>query len=346
MKFDLHPEYQYVLDSIPRGLGDKPIEHSCNVVERSVTVDKYGNCFLCICDGWLPIPVGQAKDFDTFEDIFKTPVAQHLLDDIKQRKYTYCAVDTCGVRKGPRILPYSLYINLDESCNLQCPSCRKSKILVTDGPQYQEKLEHLDKILKWLYNTKKELQVTLTGNGDPLASYIFRPLLKNWPDNKHSIELHTNGLLIKKQLKDQPILNKIVHFSISVDAGSKQVYENVRRPGRWETLLDNLDFVQSTGIRTSLNFVLQNANYFDLENYCNLVTNYGFTGTVTALVDWGTWIDTDDPWSQTHGGSYFQQNCLDPAHNNWHVVQKLVMDCIKKYPAVDFSPAVTSGLNI
>jgi len=346
MDFNLDPEYQRVLDTIPRGVGSQPINYGCNVVKRSVTVDKYGNCFLCKCDGWLPIPVGQAKDFDSFEEIFETPIAQYLHDDIEKRNYTYCAVDTCGIRSGPQKCPYSLYINLDESCNLHCPSCRKEQILVTDGPVYKEKLQHLDKILKWLYNTDKELQVTLTGNGDPLASHIFRPLLKNWPDNNHTIELHTNGLLVKKQLQDQPVLNKIAHFSISVDAGSKEVYENVRLPGKWKNLIENLDFIKTTRIKTSLNFVLQNANYFDLENYCRLVEQYGFGGVVTKLVDWDTWGQTNDQWSLKHGGNFFQQNCLDPTHNNWHITRQLVSDCMKNYKGIRFEPAVISSLEL
>ena len=51
-------------------------------------------------------------------------------------------------------------------------------------------------------------------------------------------------LLMKKLLNDSPMKGSITNYSISVDAGSSKVYEKVRRPGKWEILLDNLEWLK------------------------------------------------------------------------------------------------------
>jgi wyosine [tRNA(Phe)-imidazoG37] synthetase (radical SAM superfamily) len=79
--------------------------------------------------------------------------------------------------------------------------------------------------------------------------------------------------LIKKQLADTGIFNNITEFSISVDAGSQEVYENVRRGGSWPILLENLDYIKSIGKNrlTTLNFAVQKNNFNDLQNFIDMM---------------------------------------------------------------------------
>jgi MoaA/NifB/PqqE/SkfB family radical SAM enzyme len=127
----------------------------------------------------------------------------------------------------------------------------------------------------------------------------MRPLIKEFqPGPNQSIRLFTNGLLLEKQLDQSPILNNVRQCFISIDAGSEAVYERVRLGGRFSQLIANLDWLKQTvavtGAEVLLKFVLQQDNYHDMQNFCKLCVDYGFSGVIHRLEDWGTWSNFDD----------------------------------------------------
>jgi hypothetical protein len=91
-----------------------------------------------------------------------------------------------------------------------------------------------------------------------------------------------------------------------MDAGSAAVYHDVRRPGRWNVLMRNLEWLKLVQQRTQaevlLKFVFQQANYQDVENFCKLCIDFGFSGVVNRLEDWGTWTN------------FVAQDVVNPAH--------------------------------
>jgi MoaA/NifB/PqqE/SkfB family radical SAM enzyme len=134
----------------------------------------------------------------------------------------------------------------------------------------------------------------MSGNGDPLASAIMRPLIHEFqPRSTQTFRLFTNGLLLKKQLEKSRIVPNITQYFISIDAGSADVYHHVRQPGRWSVLIDNLNYLQAVAkthrAEVLLKFVLQRDNWHDMENFVNLCVSYGFHGVINRLEDWGTW---------------------------------------------------------
>lgn len=306
MKFVIPIANQLSYHSIPRNkeLG-LTINNSCDLVHRVLVVDREGECFICACEAWLPISVGNIVDFDCLEDVWKSPAARELQADIRSGKYTHCAVDRCGVlerniqaveftgRKKEKDC-YYVSINIDDSCNLRCPSCRTNLVMNTDGPDYDRRLHMVTHLVKLLENFDQPTHIVMSGNGDPLASAIMRPLLHSYkPRHNHTIRLFTNGLLMEKQLSDNDIVDSITQYFISIDAGSKQVYEQVRLGGSHSVLLKNFDFlrtlVDKTGAHVLLKFVLQKDNYLDQEQFIKLAQHYNFSAVINRLDDWGTW---------------------------------------------------------
>ncbi len=287
---------QHAYNSIPRNaqLG-YTIDYRCNAPSRQLVVDWKGDCFVCGCEAWLPISPGKITDFDQLKDVWAHPTAQALQQDIVDGKFTHCAVDRCGVRTRNLFdTRYVVSINIDESCNLACPSCRSDAIMIAQGPDYERKLAQVQHLRRLLEQFEEPCHIVMSGNGDPLASSIMRPLIRDFqPADQQTIRLFTNGLLLEKQLSDSPILDYITEYFISMDAGSADVYHNVRRPGRWDVLMRNLQWLQTVRQRTRsdvlLKFVLQQANYHDVENFCKLCIELGFHGVVNRLEDWGTW---------------------------------------------------------
>ena len=307
MKFVIPIANQLSYNSMPRNkeLG-LTITNSCNLVHRVLVVDREGECFICACESWLPISVGNITKFDRLEDVWTSPAAIALQTDVDSKKFTHCAVDRCGItnrdiqvieftgRQDSNKDCYYVSINIDDSCNLRCPSCRPNAIMNTEGQDYDRRLNMVTHLIKLLENFNQPTHIVMSGNGDPLASAIMRPLLHNYkPKDNHTIRLFTNGLLLAKQLTDNSIVNNITQYFISTDAGSKDVYENVRLGGSHNVLLKNFDFlrdlVKKTKAHVLLKFVLQKDNYLDQEQFIKLAQDYDFKAVINRLEDWGTW---------------------------------------------------------
>lgn len=293
------PEYvDSLYRSIPRNKDlDYKISNSCNVTSRTLVIDWQGNCFVCPCEAWLPICVGNITDFATLDAVWQSSGARMLQQDINDKKFSHCAVDRCGVlHNNVYFEEYYVSINIDESCNLKCPSCRTDLKMLKSGPDYEDKLHKVNHIINLLENFDKPIQVVMTGNGDPLASNIMRPLIHNYnPAKKQRIRLFTNGLLLEKHMTKSSIANHVDQYFISIDAGSKEVYEKVRLGGKFNTLIANFeflrDFVKDRPAEVLLKFVLQKDNYLDMQNFIDLASNYGFNCVINRLEDWGTWTD-------------------------------------------------------
>jgi len=348
--FTLPESYSYKLQSLNRGINSAPITNSCNAPYRMLVIDYNSNCFICNCDGWLPIPVGTVQDFDSLEEVWNSNISKLLQNDIDNKKFTWCAVDHCGIKeKNIYHNIYRLYINIDESCNLACPSCRRELINHTDGPIIEKKLKDVEKIMSWLEKFEQPIEIVLSGNGDPLASTIIRPLIKSYkPKKNQSFRLFTNGLLLKKQLNDSMLLPNILLYSISIDAGSKIVYEKVRKGGRWEVLIENFEYLKNTlkAKNVLLNYAVQNNNFLDLYNFVELCNFYNFKGLIHQLDDWGTWnyddVKNPDTWT-LENGTYLSNNVLNKNHKNFNHCREVIQSIIEKnYSFINFSPKLKS----
>ena len=314
--------------SIPRNKDLKlVIPNRCNAPSRQLVIDWKGDCFVCSCEAWLPVSVGQISDFGSLASVWNSNTALALQADIESGAYTHCAVDRCGVLYNNIIQdPYLISINVDESCNLRCPSCRRDNIMLSFGPEYERKLTEVNHIVDLLEQFEEPAHIVMSGNGDPLASAIMRPLIHRFkPRNNQTIRLFTNGLLMKKQLTDSTIADHITQYFISIDAGSKQVYERVRLGGKWEQLIDNLKFLQPMAANNKaevlLKFVLQKDNYNDMKNFAELCIKMGFQGVINRLEDWGTWdaFQTEDViGNHTHPLHVAAVTQLKSVYNQYH----------------------------
>jgi molybdenum cofactor biosynthesis enzyme MoaA len=334
MKIELDRALTHTLNSLPRGrLHTGNITNLCNITSRHVTVDADANILLCNCDGWLPIPVGKVDDFDSLDAIWSSDGAKFLQQNISDKKFTWCAVEHCGIlHTNVMQANYTLAINLDESCNLSCPSCRRNMKMLDFGPEYDKKSNQMQQIIGWLAKFERPIKITLTGNGDPLASKITRSLIQTYqPRPNQSFNLKTNGLLIKKLIESSPLKESIVSYHISVDAGSQAVYETVRRPGRWAVLLENLEWlkVNKGNALVKLDFIVQKNNLDDLFLFADLCKKFGFIANYSTLFDWGTWnsqpVSNPDAYTIANG-TYLDHDVTNISHADHQKFVKILND--------------------
>jgi molybdenum cofactor biosynthesis enzyme MoaA len=350
---DPNNSYKFTLDTWPRGRQERqPITNSCNRPFKTVEIDMFTNCNLCICTGWLPRPVGKITDFSRLEDIWDNPRAHEIQADVTDKKFTWCAVEHCGIKHHNNYeSTYQIVFAIDDSCNLQCPSCRREKRMYTEGPLYEEKLRAVQHTVDLLNKFDKRAHILFNCSGDPLASYISRPFLQSYVGNeKQTFTLFTNGMLIKKLLPTTGIFPRITKYWISIDAGSPEVYEQVRVGGDWDTLMGSLDFLKEQGLSrlVTLQFVVQKNNFRDIPNFVQLLDKYNFKGQLSNLDNWGTWnydtVKFPDEWT-IKNGTYREHNVLDSRHQSY-IECKTVVESVFHNKKLQFHPRLVQLLNL
>ena len=186
----------------------------------------------------------------------------------------------------------------DRSCNLKCPSCRKDFIVAST----EEQIVINNKIKEIEDNFGKEVQtLRLSGSADPFASASFRKYLQKFNTDKYpklkEIFIHTNANLWTPTMWNsmRNIHPYVKHCEISIDAATKDTYENKTRiGGSWEVLHDNLEFIQNIkDLDTiTLSFVVQYNNYTEMLNFYNhfssVVKNKKIIFQFLKINDWGS----------------------------------------------------------
>jgi len=299
------------------GLVNKYCYHPFN----TITVDGFGDVYMCVCQAWLPISVGKIWDFNSFEEIVSSSKARTIQASILDGSYRYCDNNTCSIIQEGELSneiahrPDTVnWINfaIDSSCNLTCPGCRKDFIFINEGEEYTRRIRIVDHMVKLIEQHKHSLKFTLSGDGDPFASLIYRDLLSKLQINQHNVEVEiiTNGILVKAHWhKMSGVHNNIVRCKVSFDAGTEEVYNVTRRGGDWNKLLDSVKYLQqwrsdnnSAMVLTS-NFVVQRANYKDMTQYVDLCDALGFDEiNFQKVVNWGTFMDFEQEavWQESH----------------------------------------------
>ena len=230
--------------------------------------------------------------------------------------------------------PVSILFGTDESCNLQCPSCRTSKIQFIEGPEYEKRKFLTDKLVKELLEIDPsiKLEFWITGSGDPFGSKIYREMLQNINGKAYpnlSINLQTNGNMFTPKMykKISNIHDNLRNCQISFDAGTKDTYENKTRiGGNWNLLLKNCDFLNTVAndnknFRLSFDFVIQTKNYKEMIPFIEL-TKSRYSNVIgidfSLISNWSTWPIKE-----------FEQQCVwKPEHPEYNELLKVLRDPI------------------
>jgi|TARA_R110000744_G_scaffold152622_2_gene266769 organic radical activating enzyme len=274
--------------------------------------------YMC-CPQWLPDNLGNPNHI---QKNWTSDKANKIRESIVDGSYSYCNENRCpklnGLKEGKshgfisrqefknNLDKYvdspirSVKFNFDQSCNLQCPSCRTEKINY-EGVQRTRTEELIHNIEEQMGEGLERIETS--GSGDPFFSRTFRKWLMEfdlsmYPNLKH-IHLHTNGTLWNKSNWER--MKKVHPFvkscEISVDAAYKDTYENKTRiGGKWQDIIDNLKYISTLPLLNDvvLSFVVQHDNYNEMYDFYELGksifegTNKNWRIFYNRVVNWGT----------------------------------------------------------
>lgn len=244
--------------------------------------------------------------------------------------FPYASWQECEVSQ----LPKWIALSCDESCNLQCPSCRSCKKALNKEESRKVFQMLMEKIRPNLSNCER---LDLLGSGDVFASAACSDFLKTLTAAEFprlNLRIITNAQLFTRarwaefeNLHEIPLI-----FDISVDAAEKETYETLRLGGKWETLRENMKLTtelrEAGNIkRLTLNFVVQQENFRQMPAFVTLgkqwkadVINFQF------MTNWGT--NTQE--------EYQAKNVFDPANPNYEEAMTSLRELVE----------TTSGIKI
>lgn len=325
---------------------------------NSVTIDTRGECFVCVCQAWLPISVGNILDFNSLTEIVQSPKAREIQSSIVDGTYKYCDQHTCHLiarneletrlDHRPDTVNWIVFA-IDDSCNLTCPSCRTEMIFVNKGEEFEHRMKISNHITKLIQEHHQFLRFTLSGDGDPFASHVYRNILENLQltkDDQVEIEIVTNGILAKSHWDRMTgVHNHVTRFKISFDAGSPEVYAITRRGGDWNKLIESSEYIikwkqkNYSDMEIVANFVVQTSNYKDIHNYVNITKKLGFDEIAfQKVVDWGKW--------DTTGVNYFVDHAVwMDSHPNYQELVTILNDPLlndRKVQLTNLTPLINT----
>ena len=317
-----------------KNLGIKSI---CPRPYDTVLIDKQGSCYACECQSWLPQSIGNLQVKSLAEIIDGSDMRRHLQDSVKDQSYRYCNEHQCSYIKSGAVLHAQperiqhLRLAIDDSCNLRCPSCRKSLIFHKDGSAYNLGIRLADKVNDWLHDYRHPIQVHMGSDGDPFASHVYRYFMEQTPERDNiKYSILTNALMFKDfHTKIPYVINNLQELGVSIDGASKQTYEKLRLGGKWDKVNEGLECIselkQKHNFRFILHFVVQKDNYHEMEKIIDLGEQYGADRVwLNKIEDWGT---IDDFRTQNIWGSSDYQQQLEKVLGRIHQRSDRFIEC-------------------
>lgn len=274
-----------------------------------------GSVFGC-CPAWLKTPIGNLLE-QPLAEIWNGPAARGLRRNILNGTFHSCSRKRCprlateappimavaevadpelraALERGRVHLPYGpkiLNLCFDPRCNLSCPSCRRSPVVLDAAGR--ERIAILVQRLAEQASPHVE-ELIVGGYGDPFGSPAYRELLAaitpdTWPRLRR-VGLHSNGQLWDAAAWAERVnLHALVTAAeISIDAATAATYGENRRGGDFDRLLKNLDFIATLPLTLKFSCVVQRNNYRELPAFVELARRYGASAYFSRLVNWGT----------------------------------------------------------
>jgi len=318
---------------------DLEIRKRCPRPFDTVLIDKKGSCYACECQSWLPQSIGNLQ-VKPLGEIIGSIMHTHLQDSITDNTYRYCNENQCSYLKGGRLMDdYAnevrhVRLAIDDSCNLRCPSCRKSMIFHKSGSVYNLGIKLADKINDWLHDYDHSIQVHMGSDGDPFASHVYRHFMEQTPKrNNITYSILTNGLMFKEFHTRVPhVITSLRELGVSIDGATKETYEKLRLGGRWDKINENLECIsklkEQYNFRFILHFVVQQDNYHEMEDIILLGKKYNADRV---------WLNKMEDWN---GSPKFKERDIFRSSHPLHGDYRQRLKQIRPYLGFEKNPIV------
>lgn len=275
--------------------------------------------FMSCCPNWLEPPytefsveIPQTESGDiNLGVVWNSEKMINLRKSIASGEYTFCKKDRCPNIIGNNFIPlpkraqelidkniYELdyppicvHMAIDNSCNLQCPSCRRDHI-VHPNPKTGKWIESiLDFGIEY---------IGFNYNGEAFNNYHFLNFMRNFKKEKYpslkKVDLITNGIQFDQKMWESlsdDFKDIINYMTVSVDAATEETYNKIRVRGDFQKVCQNLKFLgqlkKNGKIKyLTISFVLQKLNRHEILEFAKMIIDIGASSVAICRIE--NWI--------------------------------------------------------
>lgn len=187
------------------------------------------------------------------------------------------------------ILPAQVDIDLTNVCNQNCYYCNSAEFRAREPVQkkYTEYIDLLDKLASWRAHSPRSYGTTHTitypGGGEPTVLINYEKVIEHTIDLGFFCSITTNGSNLDKLLDSVSVekLRKIAWIGIDIDAGTQDLYEQIRRSltarSLFNKVCDNAQALIGAGVNVDFKCLINplNDNYEAMDNLFALVKRLG-----------------------------------------------------------------------
>jgi radical SAM protein with 4Fe4S-binding SPASM domain len=177
-----------------------------------------------------------------------------------------------GPPGGGRFL--SVFMDQNNKCNLRCRMCGFSDPRVGGLAKLDLPRPLYDRIAAEVFPHTSRL----------CLSILTEPFMtRDFPERLQAVrrygvpfsEFYTNGTMLTDQAIDAIAEAGINRVTVSIDGGTKEIFEHIRAGASFETVLRNFRRLHARGVRTRVNHVLMEANIDHFDAMLALVESLG-----------------------------------------------------------------------
>lgn len=138
-----------------------------------------------------------------------------------------------------KVSPRSIQIEPNNTCNLRCEMCDIYALAKKEICNLN--FENFKKIIS---NFNYWHSLRLWGVGEPFLNKDIFKIIKYESDKGNYVNLSTNANLLDKDTIQKIIDSGLKKLIISIDGGTKKLYEKIRRGAKWEKLMESLQLIK------------------------------------------------------------------------------------------------------
>jgi MoaA/NifB/PqqE/SkfB family radical SAM enzyme len=173
-------------------------------------------------------------------------------------------------------LPRWMRFAYSYACNLDCYHCYQRDDALT-------RLKLSGAFMEEMAELSKYYQVILPFGGEP---FLYRPVLdfmdRDGLSDGCKYFFITNATLLTERVRNSLNHKELLGIAVSLDAATEKSFDILRLRGRnasWDTVLDNLDWLndlnQRKPFKFSISMTLNSVNFDEIERFVDLGIKYG-----------------------------------------------------------------------
>lgn len=218
------------------------------------------------------------EDLETRKIIRKKCEEAKFIEDEKK--------ETTGRKQEFEFDIYELHLILTHSCNLRCLHCyMEAGNKLNDELTFDELKAFLIKVFQFTHQT---INVVISG-GEPFVVPWLPKLISFLKENECSIDIYTNGILIKEEFLNDHFKN-VNNIQIGMEGISSRTYEFIRKRSDFKTIKENIQLIKKYNIPLTLAIIIMPHNFEELKqkikNFIDDIFYEKLKIRIDAEIDW------------------------------------------------------------